>query len=1013
MYSLDMVFVEAVLGKVVQGGIASLLTRVGKSVVEKAKQTVLGSDPLGRILDESKLSALSVHSFDSEKTRARFQAALNAPEVSNAVRQIFSTRILGTDDSRKTISQVRELFSMQLAAKLDVPVVQIESIANGLFDALLASCDSALDLAVKCSELDANEIKASVRYHILLDEIRTLQKSLVLQRTLAHDQVEAFIDFEVKYRNQVRARHQYIVPPQLNESPKVPIDEMFVNPTILTYVEGKRKEERAIHLEDFLVTLDRAVLLGNPGGGKSTVLLKTCYKLATSYDKTACAGKYLTPVLVVLREYGEAKKHRNLSIIDFIAGQAASRYQITPPVGAFDYLLFNQRLLVLFDGLDELLDTSTRRDISADVESFCEMYPSVQVIITSREVGYSQAPLDRRRFQVFRLGGFSEVQVRQYAGYAFKREGVFSEEELSLRLNRFMEESASVADLRENPLLLGLMCALYRNENYIPRNRSDVYEKCASLLFERWDQARGIIVDLPFKEHIKPALGHLALWSYSKESLQLGMTESQLVEETASYLSEWVFEKRHKAILAAKEFVEFCTGRAWVFSDMGTSPAGEKLFQFTHRTFLEYFTAIHLVSLQPTAAGLLRTLLPRIRKQEWDMVAQLAFQILARRNQGAPDELLRGLLDEADKCNVEQREVMIAFAARVIESVVPTPQVRRRLASAVIQLVIASISSRHKGNRKSSARKNAASGIFPLDTLASLLLAAEDNRELIAEELRSTLVTSINGGDHGKAEAAVELVLTFEVAFVAASIRRVPIERFDGFWRDVLSSIRRECLPELLLWAQRRYVFAAALYNLELIDLKVLIQMHQLRAVFSPARFSGIQVEFGNVAIVSLFGVFGNMGLGSTKSGRSRSEVVADLKILAAELERSRLPWCEPIPGLGFLAMVILPKVLQERVVHDDADATFSLLCLLCIMLESVEGTPSEARIRKSILEVADPLMERVHYWLLGNRGGQHTDLFLGELGITGTREKILLAWANGAISVTEKKGKLHASSAG
>ena len=41
--------------------------------------------------------------------------------------------------------------------------------------------------------------------------------------------------------------------------------------------------------------------------------------------------------------------------------------------------------MVIFDGLDELLDTHYRQEIKGDIESFCNLYPTVPVLITSRE----------------------------------------------------------------------------------------------------------------------------------------------------------------------------------------------------------------------------------------------------------------------------------------------------------------------------------------------------------------------------------------------------------------------------------------------------------------------------------------------------------------------------------------------------------------------------------------------------------------------------------------------------
>jgi predicted NACHT family NTPase len=165
-----------------------------------------------------------------------------------------------------------------------------------------------------------------------------------------------------------------------------------------------------------------------------------------------------------------------------------------------------------------------------------------------------------------------------------------------------LEESQPVPDLRSNPLLLALMCNIYRGEGYIPKNKPDVYGKCAEMLFERWDKGRGIQVPLPIKEiesQIKPTMMYLAHWIYSDEALQSGVTERKLVAKAADYLCPKRFEDRDEAEQAAREFIEFCRGRAWVFTDTGTTKEGDGLYQFTHRTFLEYFTACYLVRMYP------------------------------------------------------------------------------------------------------------------------------------------------------------------------------------------------------------------------------------------------------------------------------------------------------------------------------------------------------------------------------------------------------------------------------
>jgi predicted NACHT family NTPase len=245
------------------------------------------------------------------------------------------------------------------------------------------------------------------------------------------------------------------------------------------------------------------------------------------------ARRQLSPILVVLRDYGAEKKARNCSILQFIESTSNSNYQTQSPGGAFEYLLLNGHVLVVFDGLDELLDTRYRQEISSDVEAFCNLYPSVPVLVTSREVGYEQAPLDETKFEIFQLSPFTEEQVRNYAYKWFGADPEFGLEQRKQKTEAFLQESRIAPDLRSNPLMLALMCNIYRGENYIPRNRPDVYEKCALMLFERWDRMRGINASLPFEAHIRPTMMYLAHWIYSEDTLQGGVTEQRLIAYSA------------------------------------------------------------------------------------------------------------------------------------------------------------------------------------------------------------------------------------------------------------------------------------------------------------------------------------------------------------------------------------------------------------------------------------------------------------------------------------------------
>jgi predicted NACHT family NTPase len=254
-------------------------------------------------------------------------------------------------------------------------------------------------------------------------------------------------------------------------------------------------------------------------------------------------------------------------------------YQIPPPAGLMELLLLTGRAVVIFDGLDELLDAGRRADVTSRVEHFCVEYPLVPVLVTSRVVGYDQARLDDREFICYRLGGFGDAEVTEYAQKWFRQDSDARPDDA----DTFLAESASVPDLRSNPLLLSLMCILYRGEGSLPRNRAEVYEQCADLLFRRWDARRRIHQELRAGHLVEPALRNLAWRLFAQDVPQPTITERALIDATARFLHGRGFESEDDARAAAGEFVEFCRGRMWVFTDAGSTATGEELYAFTHR----------------------------------------------------------------------------------------------------------------------------------------------------------------------------------------------------------------------------------------------------------------------------------------------------------------------------------------------------------------------------------------------------------------------------------------------
>ena len=174
------------------------------------------------------------------------------------------------------------------------------------------------------------------------------------------------------------------------------------------------------------------------------------------------------------------------------------------------------------------------------------------------------------------------------------------------------------------------MCILYRGAGSLPRDRAEVYEQCATCCSVGGMTAGASARSCGPVHLVEPTLRHLAWWLFTREDAQPAVTERELVTATAEFLHGRGFESADDAPSAAREFVEFCRGRMWVFSDAGTTAAGERLYAFTHRTFLEYFAAAQLAYDSDTPERLAETLAPRVARNEWAVVAELAIQIKDR-----------------------------------------------------------------------------------------------------------------------------------------------------------------------------------------------------------------------------------------------------------------------------------------------------------------------------------------------------------------------------------------------
>ncbi len=258
-----------------------------------------------------------------------------------------------------------------------------------------------------------------------------------------------------------------------------------------------------------------------------------------------------------------------------------------------------------------------------------------------------------------------------------------------------MTESAAVPDLRTNPLMLSLMCIIYRGRQWIPRNRPEMYEHCATLLFDKWDSSRQIYVELRAGAYVDSAVKHLAYWMLTESDGSEAVPEAALVNEAYSFLAP-AFASPHDARKAAEEFVSFCRGRAWILGEAGTTAEGERLFKFTHRTFMEYFAAYELTRRTDGPEALAKVLLPRVARAEWETVAELAVQITNKHSRNGAARVFAALLGDRRRRTTRARTDIYAFIFHCLTFLHVNPLVRQ-LTDEVAHLVVTALAEQDRG----------------------------------------------------------------------------------------------------------------------------------------------------------------------------------------------------------------------------------------------------------------------------------------------------------------------------
>jgi HEAT repeat protein len=334
-------------------------------------------------------------------------------------------------------------------------------------------------------------------------------------------------------------------------------DETFLGkkdkqPQRLEILAGLRKY--SLDSDDSDDSDDHVLLQGKPGSGKSTALVRLLFEEAGKRDETRI------PVFIKLRSH----KTSTIALIhNFLRSHEI--YLNDPEI---DRLLFENRLFVMLDGVNEL----PSEEATKEVKVFRDAHPKVPMVFTTRDLGiWGNLGIEKR----LTMQPLTEGRMRSFVRGYLEDKG----EKLLNQLN-----NERLKKLGETPLFLLMLCFVYDENEKIPDNLGETFRRFTR---QHYKQSKADVTTLADSK---------LLWSESLEYLAFEMTKRKDkpaigIIEAKSIIGEFLQENNENNYSTTRQCL-------WL-SDLENHHLIQKLdedsIEFHHQLIQEYYAAEYLL----------------------------------------------------------------------------------------------------------------------------------------------------------------------------------------------------------------------------------------------------------------------------------------------------------------------------------------------------------------------------------------------------------------------------------
>lgn len=414
----------------------------------------------------------------------------------------------------------------------------------------------------------------------------------------------------------------------LNMNRPVQLKEVYIPINILEKVTADRRRkiesfnldnieslamyiaDQGISEESILHNYSKLIIFGKPGSGKTSFLRRLSVECI---EENSNFG--LIPIYISLKQFVEATEKPNL--LEFINSKAQS-YEVTEE--QVKVLLKYGKVLILLDGLDEVLKKENQNRVRDEIKDFVERFPKNNFIITTR-IGALEYNFDN--FTEVEIADFDDEKIKYFATKWFNNKSVKATDFIK-QINQ--NDNKRIKELATNPLLLTLLCVVFEELETFPTNRSELYKEALDVLLKQWDEEQGIERGKIYKNLLtknkEDLLSKIAFYTF--ESCNYFFKQ----EVAEHYILEYLRNLPN----ANQDLKELEIDSEAVLKSIEAQHGllverAKRIYSFSHLSFHEYLTAKKIVDVKKSSEEALRDLVSHLTESRWQEVFLLVAEM--------------------------------------------------------------------------------------------------------------------------------------------------------------------------------------------------------------------------------------------------------------------------------------------------------------------------------------------------------------------------------------------------